>query len=99
MVIDKSFAEIILKYLQIAGRGVTTRKVAEKTRMSWMTAKKYLAWMNEGGIIEFYTDNGKIKWQVREEMVQLPTKEQLNELFKSLSSPTKLKKFKKKYNP
>jgi len=99
MELNKSFAEIILNYLAVAGRGVTTRKVAEKTKMSWATARKYLSWMNQGGIVEIYMDNKKVKWRIREELLDMPTKEQTMEILKALPSPTKLKKIKEKYNP
>jgi len=83
------FEYIILRYLSIAGRGVTTRRIAEKTRMSWVTAKKYLKYMNKDGLVEVYTDNGRIRWRVRKEYADLPTRE---DVLEAMSKVTKKRK-------
>lgn len=86
------FEYIILKYLSVAGRGVTTRKIAEKTQMSWVTAKKYLKELTKDGLIELYKEDGRIKWRVREENLDMPTMEHVDEFI------AKIKNLKKKKN-
>jgi predicted transcriptional regulator len=56
------YEDIIWKYLSVAGRGVTTRKVATKTMMSWVTAKKYLLKLKDMGLVANYEDNHRTRW-------------------------------------
>jgi len=85
------FEYIIMEYLKIAGRGVTTRRIAQKTQMSWITAKKYLKELNSRGIIEIYTEGNRIRWRVREEMVEIPSLKETKEAIKKHFKPKKKK--------
>lgn len=44
----------ILKVLYEARRTMTIRDIAEKSGMSWVTAKKYLKRLKERGVIQEY---------------------------------------------
>ena len=44
--------KVILKILHESRRPMAIREVAEKTQMSWVTAKKYLIKLKERGFIE-----------------------------------------------
>ncbi len=77
------FQYIILKYLWLANRGVTTRRIALKTHMSWATAKKYLRAMSgidQPSILEVYREGNRIRWRLREEMLDVPTWEDFKKL-------------------
>jgi len=55
----------IMKELYYAGKPLTTNEVAEKSDLSWQTAKKHLEQMRERGLLNHGKKGSAIYWWIK----------------------------------
>jgi len=59
------YEQAIFRLLKIARRPLTTTQIAEKLKISWETAKKYLETLHNKKYISKHTEGNRIYWKIK----------------------------------
>jgi Mn-dependent DtxR family transcriptional regulator len=59
------YEQAIIRLMKIARRPLTTTQIAEKLRISWETAKKYLETLHNKRYISMHHEGNRIYWRIK----------------------------------